>query len=132
MEVQVEDGIEHHTGAGVFVFVASVGLGICVLLISAAILWRATTSLGKTGTRPGSCGSTLSHDEELMSESPACAKLDDAQHQMYALDVLSLMAASGFALVLPRRVRPVILVGCLILGAVVLYVAYAVDGSNKL
>ena len=129
------DGIEHHTGASAVVLVARVGLGICVVLISAAIFWCATAPFGTVteGTGTVSCGSALSHDGEYMSQSPECQlRLDDAQRQLYALDVLWLMSTIGLALVLPGRIRRVILVDCLIVGAVVLYVTFTINGLRRL
>jgi len=125
----LDTDVAPQAGARGFVIAARVGLGICVLLISVAILSRTTTSLGTI--RTVSCGSALSHDGELMG--PDCqVRLDDAQHQLYALDLLWLMAAIGLALILPRRMRRVLLVGCLALGAVVLYVTFALNGLRRL
>ena len=92
------DGTEHHTGASAVVLVARIGLGICVVLISAAIFWRATAPLGTVtaGTGTVSCGSALSHDGEYTGQFPECQlRLDDAQRQLYALDVLWLMSTIG-------------------------------------
>ena len=117
------------------VVVARVGLGLCVVLLSAAIFWRATTSLGtlREGTGTVSCGSALSHDGEYMSQIAECQlRLDDAELRLYALDVLWILATTGLALALPRRVRPVFLVSCLIVGTVVLHVTWAINGSNRL
>ena len=129
------DGTEHHTGASAVVLVARIGLGICVVLISAAIFWRATAPLGTVtaGTGTVSCGSALSHDGEYTGQFPECQlRLDDAQRQLYALDVLWLMSTIGLALVLPGRIRRVILVGCLIVGAVVLYMTFTINGLRRL